>query len=154
MREWRDASPIHPVDERSCHLLRSLKRRQVPASGDLHKPRTADRDRNLARKLGRRRLVTIADKDERRAFDHAKAGARIWTTHDRLLLTQESLDPGLRGHRAYRLPQGGIVVAIAVNVKRKGDVRHFGITTVLGECDHHLAPLRLLGRLGARAGVE
>src|SRR5262249_38162606 len=143
MREWRDASPIHPVDERSCHLLPSLKRRQVPASGDPHKPRTADRDRNLARKLGRRRLVTIADKDERRAFDHAKAGARIWTTHDRLLLTQESLDAGLRGHRAYRLPQGGIVVASAGTAKRKGDVPHFGRTTAPGDRGHHRPPLRL-----------
>ena len=126
----------------------------MPAIGYHRQTRAANLVRNLARKLGRRRLIAVADKDQRRTFDRAKPRPRIRPGHDRLLLTQEGFDAGFRGHRAYRLLQAGIVVAIAVNVNRKSDIRHLGITAALGEGDHDLAPLRLLRGLGACAGIE
>src|SRR5262249_1678354 len=105
--------------------------------------RIANRARDFARKLGRRRLIAVADKDKGRAFDRAKPGPRIRSSDDRLLLTQEGFDAGLGGHHAYRLLQVGVVVAIAVNVNRKSDVGYLRIPASLGERDHHLAPLGL-----------
>ena len=87
-------------------------------------------------------------------MNRAKARPRVRPPDNCLLLAQEGFSAGLRHHPADDVLQTGIVVAIAVDVKRKGDVGDFGIAAALGQRDHRLASLGLFRRLGARAGIE
>jgi hypothetical protein len=52
------------------------------------------------------------------------------------------------------LLQGGVIVALAVDIEWKNDVNHLGVAPIFSELDRYFAPLGLLGRFGARPGIE
>ena len=146
--------PLQPFDERLVDGVRLFQRRQMSAAGNDDKPRARNRRRNLAREFGRRRLVALADQHQRLARNRRKAGPRIRTADDRLLLAQISVEPGLLDHLHHDAFQRRVVMPVAMHVERISEIGNFGEAAGLGLRHQDMTPLGLLGRVGARAGVE
>ena len=105
----------------------------MAAVGDHNQARSPNAGGDLADELRRRRLVALADQNQRRAGNRSKAGARVRTAQDRLLLAQVSLDAGCLGHLPDYALKRFIAMSVAMHVDRKSLFRNLRVAAFLGE---------------------
>jgi len=143
---------IGKLFEKSLSVLPPLKS-PSEAMDDLN-ARARDAGCHLLRQRERRQFIAVADQHERRATDRRETRPQVRPSHDRVLLAYERFGPGLLRHQAIDVLQRRVAMAVAMDQQRKQDVGDLGKASSLRQADETVPPLGLLGRVGARPGVQ
>src|SRR5512139_112427 len=122
----------------------------MAAVGDNNQARSSNASSNFVGEFWWCCLIAFANEYQRRARNRSKAGARVRTAQDRLLLAQVSLDAGCLGHLPDYALKRFIAMSVAMHVDRKSLFRNLRVAAFLGEPHQHAATFGLLRRVGTR----